>query len=127
MNKTRESIANEINYVGPVFRTIKVDEKLSFEVGQVINNIGLSWQTENGVFTVESDRKYEYFFSCYGKVKGHEVDYDNTEEVEILDAVGCNDECEVLVPNSQKFIVKSISSDDDYEEMGYYEIELEAV
>lgn len=124
---TREDIAKDFNYEGTVFRTIQTDEKLNFEVGQIVDNLGMSWCTEYGVFNVETNREYEYFFRCDGKVKGHEVDYYNDEEIEVLDAEGCEAECEVLVLNSQKFKVVNISSDYDFEEQGYYEVELEAI
>ncbi|MBN1079231.1 hypothetical protein DVV88_16365 [Clostridium botulinum] len=58
--------------------------------------------------------------------KGHEVDYENEEECEILDAEGCENECEVLIhKDTQKFIITFVSTDEDFEEMGYYEVELE--
>ena len=58
------------------------------------------------------------------RVPCHKVDYNNDEEVEILDAY--EGEGEVLIPAGTKFKVLSVSTDDDYEEMGYYEVELTA-
>jgi hypothetical protein len=50
------------------------------------------------------------------------------EEVEILDAENCENECEVLIhKDTQRIIIKSVSTDEDFEEMGYYEVELEVI
>lgn len=127
MNRTE--IAKIINFEGKIFRTINVDEKLDLIEGQFYDNRGKveSWCNEYGTFNPETDREYQYFFRCDHPVEGHEVDYDNEEECEVLNAEGCEDECEVLILPSQKFVIKSISSDEDYKELGYYEVELEPV
>jgi len=120
-------LAKDINYFGDVYRTILVDEKLNFKIGQIVDNLGLSWCTKYGIFNVENERKYKYFFRCEKSVKGHEVDYENEEECEILGAEGCENECEVLVLPSQKFKITYVSSDEDYEEIKYYDIWLEPI
>lgn len=123
----REELSNIINYEGPVFRTISTDRKLTFVEGQIIDNLGNCWSTQYGEFTVENDREFEYFFRCNNNVKGHEVDYENVELCEGIGAIDCERECEVLVSNNQKFKVVYVSNDDDFKEMGYYEVELEVV
>ena len=122
---TKLEIAANINFEGDVYRTILVDDKIDFKVGQIIDNVGMSWCDQYGTFFVESERKYKYFFRCEKPVKGHAVDYENEEECEVLGATGCENECEVLILPSQKFKIINVSSNADYEEMRYYDIELE--
>jgi len=123
----KSEIAKDINYFGDIYRTILVDEKLNFEVGQIVDNLGMSWCTKYGIFNVENERKYQYFFRCEKPVNGHEVDYEDEEECEILGAEGCENECEVLVPLTQKFKITYVSSDEDYGEIKYYDICLEPI
>ena len=133
MENTRKSkkseIAKQINFEGKIYRTINVDDKLNLKEGQIYDNRGRveSWCNEYGTFNPEINGEYQYFFRCDVPVKGHEVDYENEEECEVLCAVGCEDECEVLILPSQKFLIKSVTTDEDFEEMGYYEVELEPV
>ena len=125
MNKLE--IAQDINFEGRVCRSIKVDEKLNLEVGQEYKAFHEveSWGDQYSEFRVENYNEIEYFFTCKN-AKGHKVDYDNEEECEVLDCEGMENESEVLIhKNFQKFIIKSVSTDEDFKEMGYYEIELE--
>lgn len=126
----RKSIANNINYKGYIGRTIATDEKLTFKVGDEYKfyHEVESWSGENCTrdFIPETTREYVYFFSC-NNGEGHEVDYDNEEECEILDAEGCNDEGEVLVKDTCRMRITFVGTDDDFKEMGYYSIDLERI
>ena len=125
MNKSE--IAQDINFEGQVGRSIAVDEKLNLEVGQEYKFFHEveSWGNRWSEFHIENYNTIEYHFSCKS-AKGHEVDYENEEEVEALNAENCENECEVLIhKDTQKFIIKSVSNDEDFKEMGYYEVELE--
>ncbi|WP_207757901.1 MULTISPECIES: hypothetical protein [Clostridium] len=125
--KTKLEISKDINYEGKVGRSISVDRKLDLKVGQEYNFFHEveSWGNQYSEFYIENDNELEYHFSCIN-AKGHEVDYENEEECEILDAEGCENECEVLIhKDTQKFIITFVSTDEDFEEMGYYEVELE--
>ena len=126
---TKNEIASQINaYVENITRTIKTNYKLDFSEDEIIiTEKAESYCGEGGYFTVETDRKYEYVFRCLNKCPVHVVDYNNEEETEILGASDCEKEAEVLVPAGTKFKVIFVSSDDDYEEMGYYEIQVEYV
>ena len=127
--KTKLEISKEINFEGKVCRSIKVDEKLNIEIGQEYKFFHEveSWGDQYSEFRVENYNEIEYFFTCKN-AKGHKVDYEDEEEVEILDAENCENESEVLIhKDTQKFIIKSVSSDSDFEEMGYYEVELEVI
>jgi hypothetical protein len=45
----------------------------------------------------------------------------------VLDAGGCESEGECLLPAETKLKIVSVSSDEDFEEMGFYEVDLEKV
>jgi hypothetical protein len=124
---TKLEIAQEINFKGDLFRTIKVDEKLNLVEGEIYNNQNRieSWCNQYGTYSVpEFHGEYEYFFTVKD-AQGHEVDYENEEECETLGAVDCEDECEVLVLPTQKFrIVKVLEG---FEDVGYCEVTLEVV
>lgn len=126
---TKLEIAQDINFEGRVCRSIKVDEKLNLEVGQVYEFFHdvESWGDQYSEFRVENYNEIEYFFTCKN-AKGHKVDYDNEEECEVLDCEDMTNESEVLIyKDTQKFVIKSVSTDEDYKEIGYYEVELEVV
>ena len=126
---TKLEIAQDINFEGNLFRTIRSNEKFNLVKGQIYNNQNRieSFCTQYGTYSVpEFHGEYEYFFRVKN-AKGHEVDYENEEECEVLGATDCENECEVLILPTQKFIIKSISTDEDYKEMGYYEVELEII
>lgn len=128
--KTRLEIAKEINYEGKAVRTIQVNDKLDIKVGDEYKFYKEveSWQGINCTsnFLVESEDILEYVFEI-DNIKGHEVDYENEEECEILGAVDCIDEGEVLITNDKRMRIKYISTDEDYKEIGYYSVELEQI
>ena len=123
---TRNELANQINYIGNICRTLAFNWKQDFEEGSIWDNKGRaeSWQCEDSAqsFIPENNNKVRYVIYC-DNVPCHKVDYRNKEEVEFLDAV--EGEGEVLVPAETKMRITWISSDSDYCEMGYYEVHLE--
>jgi hypothetical protein len=125
---TKNEIAMQINCIDNIGRTLILDERSYFTEGQIYNNRDKaeSWQSSdaNQSFECELDGKYIYFLRC-NNVPCHKVDYDNEEEVKVLNAY--ENECEVLVPANTNMKIVSVSTDDDYEEMGYYEVELELI
>ena len=127
--KTRLEIAKEINYEGSACRTISVESKLDIKVGDEYKFYKEveSWQGEKSYYSFEPvEYGIEYTFQI-DKIKGHEVDYDNEEECEVLGAMECMDEGEVLITNDNRMRIKYISTDEDYKEMGYYSVELELI
>ena len=123
----RMEIANKVNYKGKATRTITVDSKLDLNVGdeykffkEVESWAGINC-SEN--FIPELEGKITYVFIC-DDIEGHEVDYENEEECEVLDCEGCESEGEVLVKSNIEMKISFVSSDEDYKEMGYYEVEL---
>jgi hypothetical protein len=128
---TRESLAAQINGTSTLCRTINVESKLEIKIGDMYNNRGKteSWQGENAdsSFVNETQYGYEYVFICREKVPCHFVDYDNEEECEFLDCVDMSHEGEVLISKDTKFRIVDIANDDDYKEMGYYEVVVELV
>lgn len=128
--KSRLEIANDINYRGMAGRTIAVDKKLNLREGQEYKFYKEveSWagQYADMSFQIENDNLIQYYFRCEN-IEGHEVDYENEEECEVLDCEGCESEGEVLVKNTCRMIIKSVSTDEDFKEMGYYEIQLERI
>ena len=124
MNK--EIIARDINYTAPnAARTIIVRNN-EYTAGQVFTTQKAeSWESGSSQsFKCENDWGKELTFIC-ADLPCHKVDYDNDEEVEILNAH--EHEAEVLVPAGTTFKVTSVSTDGDYEEMGYYEVVLEFI
>lgn len=125
---TKETIANQINAkIKQIFRQISTNYKLELkEDGIIVLEKAESW-SDNGEFTVENEREYEYCFVCLNECPVHVVDYENEEETEILGATDCEAEKEVLVAKNTKFRIISVSTDEDYEEMGYYSVEVEYI
>lgn len=124
MNKNE--IAQQINCVDNITRTLTLDNKDYFKIGDIYtSNKAESWSGSNCTesFHSELDNEYEYVLKCKS-VSCHKVDYENKEECKILDCEGCENEGEVLVPANTKMKIVSISTYDDYNEMGYYEIQL---
>lgn len=75
-------------------------------------------------FCPECPNQYEYVL--YAKnVDCHKVDYENPQECELLDAEEGEGEC--LVPADTHFRIASVSSEDDFSEMGFYEVYLEKI
>ena len=127
---TREIIASDVNCVDNLARTIILDQKLNLKEGDIYDNRGKieSWSGSDCTmsFISEIEGKYEYVFLC-DNVPCHKVDYDNYEECEVLGAVDCESEGEVLVLPSVKMRIAHVPTDEDYKEMGYYEVHLELV
>jgi len=125
---TRNELANQINYTGNICRTLAFDWKQDFKEGDIWDNKGRaeSWQCEDSAqsFIPENNNKVRYVLYCEN-VPCHKVDYRNKNEVEFLEAV--EGEGEVLVPAETKMRIVDISTDDDYKEMGYYEVHLELI
>ena len=124
---TKQEIAQEINFKGNLFRTIRIDNKLDLKVGDTYNNQNRieSWCTQYGTYSVPTFHgEYEYFFTVKN-AQGHEVDYENEEECEVLGAVDCEDECEILVLPTQKFKIVNVS--EGFEAVGYCEVTLEII
>lgn len=127
--KTRLEIAKDINYKGKVVRTISVGSKLDIKVGDEYKFYKEveSWQGDNSYSSFEPlEDGIEYTFEIE-EIEGHEVNYEDEEECEVLGAVDCIDEGEVLITNDKRMRIKYISNDEDYKEMGYYSVELELI
>ena len=127
--KTRLEIAKEINYKGKALRTIRVNEKLDIKVGDEYKFYKEveSWQGENSYYNFEPLADgLEYTFEIE-EIEGHEGDYENEEECEVLGAEDCESEGEVLITNDKRMRIKYISTDEDYKEIGYYSVELELI
>lgn len=126
MNKN--DIAKMINasIVG-LSRKIRVNEKLDINFDDIIVvDKAESW-TDGGVFRTENEKEYEYIFKITNATPCHVVDYSNVDECDILSAEDCEDEKEVLIPSGTKFRVTEEPAEVDFDEMGYYIIELEYI
>ena len=123
---TKNEIANQTNAnIKNIHRQISTNYKLELKEGDIIVLEKAESWTDGGEFTVENEREYEYMFYCVNECPVHIVDYENEEETEILGATDCEAEKEVLVAAGTKFRIISVSTDEDYEEMGYYSIDVE--
>jgi len=124
---TKNELANKINATLNLCRVITSSDDCLFTVGEMYDNRGSaeSWAgPDSQGFNCESDYGYEYALYV-NDCPCHVVDYDNEEETDILDAFEAEGEC--LVPAETKMKIVSVSSKEDYEEMGYYEVRLEIV
>ena len=125
---TKNEIANKINYKADLTRIIVLNYKGAFKVGNVYDNRGKaeSWMCSDSTedFDPELENSVEYVLYV-NNIDCHKVDYDNDEECDVLDANGCESEGECLLPAETKLKIISVSSDEDFEEMGFYEVELE--
>jgi hypothetical protein len=123
---TKETIANQTNArLKGIARQINTNYELSLKEDDIIILEKAESWTDGGEFTVENEKEYEYLFYCVNECPVHIVDYENEEETEILGATDCESEKEVLVAKGTKFRIVSVSTDEDYEEMGYYSIDVE--
>ena len=123
---TKNEIANMTNgKLKGIARQIKTGYKLQLKEDDIIILEKAESWTDGGEFTVENEREYEYLFYCVNECPVHIVDYENEEE--ILGATDCESEKEVLVAKGTKFRIVSVSTDEDYEEMGYYNIDVEYI
>ena len=124
---TKNEIARDVNITANTTRIVSFSSKYNFEVGEIYDNRGKaeSWSL-GGKFDIETSRKYVYLLKCQN-VPCHKVDYTNVSECETLGASDCKSEDEVLVPAETKMVITSAARDGDFEEMGYYEVEMELV
>ena len=127
---TKNEIANKINCKADLTRIIVLNYKGAFKVGNVYDNRGKaeSWMCSDSTedFDPELENSVEYVLYV-NNIDCHKVDYDNDEECDVLDANGCESEGECLLPAATKLKITAVSSDEDFEEMGFYEVELEKV
>ncbi|MBC1491379.1 hypothetical protein HCI99_06025 [Listeria booriae] len=128
MTLTKEDLARSINSnIHGLSRLIETNYTLDYEEGDIITIENAESWTDGGQFTVESTQEYTYCFTIENSVPCHVVDYTNEEETDVLSAVDCEHEKEVLIAAGTKFKVAYVSNDDDFAEMGYYAIDLEYV
>ena len=127
---TKNDIANKINYKADLTRIIVLNYKGAFKVGNVYDNRGKaeSWMCSDSTedFDPELENSVEYVLYV-DNIECHKVEYDNDEECDVLDAGGCESEGECLLPAETKLKITAVSSDEDFEEMGFYEVGLEKV
>ena len=127
---TKNEIANKINCKADLARIITLNYKGAFKAGDIYDNRGKaeSWMGPDGTedFYPELKKSVEYVLYV-DDIECHKVDYDNEEECDVLDASGCESEGECLLPAETKLKIISVSSDEDFEEMGFYEVGLEKV
>lgn len=130
---TKNEIAMNINAkIKGLARTISIPDNCNitdyYTVGAEYDNLekAESW-TNGGTFNRESDSGKEVFIRIENEVDCHKVDYEDEVECFELGAQDCEEEQECLIPASQKLIVVSFSSESDFEEMGYYEMNVRAI
>ena len=122
---TKNEIARNTTGVEEVITRIIVSNyELDFTENSIYDNLGKaeSWSI-GGEFTPETDGQYVYLLKAYN-VPVHHVNYTSDEELEVLGAIGCEKEKEVLVAAETKLVVTWEPQDIDYEEMGYFVVEL---
>lgn len=123
---TKNDIARNITGIEKeITRVITSNYELDFTEDTIYDNLGKaeSWSI-GGEFTPETSGTYKYLLKAYN-VPVHHVDYSNEQELEILGATECEKEKEVLVAAETKLVVTWEPQDTDYEEMGYFVVELE--
>lgn len=129
MNKF--DLSKNINNVAKgLCRTISVDRKLDLREGDLYNNQGKveSWQDDNAKMGFRPEIEDELIYSfIVENVPCFKVNYEDEELCEFLDCIGCEDESECLVHPDIKFVITRVSTDEDFKEMGYYEILLEEI
>ena len=118
-----------------------MDYKEDYKVGQILTAEKAESWTDGGEFTVETNKKYEYFFYCVNEVEVHEVNYDLLSEAETeedeeyaeayYEALGTDeDSCyekEMLVPAGTKFEIVSVADDSAFKEVGYCEVTVKRI
>lgn len=110
-----------------ITRMIGTNYQLDFEEGTIYDNLekAESWSI-GGEFRPEN--KYEYYYLLKAtNVPVHHVDYSNKEELDMLGAEDCEKENEVLVSAETKLEITWEPQEVDFEEMGYYVVEMEYV
>lgn len=123
---TKNELAKKITGVEEeITRMIGSNFELEFKEDTIYDNLGKaeSWSV-GGEFTLENEYEYYYLLKATN-VPVHHVDYTNKEELEILGAVDCDKENEVLVSADTKLRITWEPQDIDFEEMGYFVVELE--
>lgn len=123
---TKNEIANKTTGIEEeITRVIGSNYELEFKEDEIYDNLGNaeSW-TVGGEFTIENDYEYIYLLKATN-VPVHHVDYTNEEELETLGAEDCEGEKEVLVAADTKLRITWEPQDIDFEEMGYFVVELE--
>ena len=123
---TKNQIALDKNFItNRISRQIQVDEKLEYQVGDIITlDDATSW-TDGGEFKVETPKEFIFIFWINNSVDIHKVDYENEQECEILGCEDCYEEQEVLIEAGRQLrITKIIESD---EEVPYTTIETELI
>lgn len=125
---TKNEIANQTNAnIKNIHRQISTNYKLELKEDDIIVLEKAESWSNDGYFNIETEREYEYCFICINECPVHVVDYENEEECEVLSCEDCEAEKEVLVAKNTKFRIISISTDEDYKEMGYYNIDVEYI
>jgi len=128
MNKNE--LAKQTNHKADLVRIFTSVHKIDFLEGATYDNLGNaeSWSDDDSTmnFLPEVDGEYTYVIMC-DNVPCYKVDYDNEEVTEMLNATGCESEGECLVATDTKMRVIRTATDDDNEEMGYYQITLEVI
>jgi hypothetical protein len=125
---TKNEIANQTNAkIKNIHRQISTNYKLELKEDDIIIVEKAESWSNDGYFNIETEREYEYCFICINECPVHVVDYENEEECEVLSCEDCEAEKEVLVAKNTKFRIISISTDEDYKEMGYYNIDVEYI
>lgn len=125
---TRNELANQVNYKGNICRTLAFAWEQDYKIGDLYDNKGRaeSWQCEDSAqsFIPENNNKVRYVIYC-NNVPCHKVNYKNKNEVDLLEAY--KGEGEVLVPAETRMRIVDVSTEEDFREMGYYEINLELI
>ena len=115
---TKQQIAENINSCETLVRNIFLYD-FDMQIGQVYDNRGKceSWTIARFAeedFSSDTASGIKVSLIC-DNVPCHSVDYDNTEECEILGATDCGTEHEAIVSKDTKMIISSI---EDYREEG---------
>jgi len=129
MNKNE--LAQQINCEADLARTIRTNYELEFVEDEIYDNQNKveSWtdrENSQKSFIPENDGSYVYVLYC-DNVPCHKVDYNNTEECDILGATDCESEAECLVSANTRMRITYVSTEDDFKEMGYYTVEMELI
>jgi len=130
---TKNEIAQNINGVKDLGRIIATNWEMDFVEGEIYDNKGNaeSWtDRDNSTVAFEpasgNGGPITYVLHC-NQVPCHVVDYENEDECLSISATDCEDEAECLVSPETKMIITFVSTEDDFDEMGYYLVELELV
>lgn len=123
----RNELAKNINFEGCLYREMAFRCKQDYQIGSIYE-LGQCWSSGGDYVSDSCFGKYRYFFSCENG-KGYKIDYEELDEKTAwelgIDLDTCEGEQEVLVSSEQKFKILSISTDEDFEEMGVYMVEVE--